>query len=410
MHILLITNYFPPDGGAAAVRLGRLAERLVRRGHDVTVLTSLPHYPQGRIQADYRRRWVVVEERDGLRVVQTWLWATSNPRISRKLLSQLSFMMTAFVRGLFLPRPDVILIEAQPIFTGWAGRILAMLKRRPYVLNVSDLWPDHLLSVGVLTENDLIYRLARGVVNEMYRSAAGIITMSATWSERIAGYIGPSPKIQTIYNGVDLEKFSPTIDATHFRQTYDLGDAKIISFIGTLATQYDFATLIEAWAQFSERKDVLFLLVGKGSQAETIERLISEQPIANLRHIDWLPHEQLPAVWRASYVTMWAMVNHDLYRGTIPAKLYEALACGTPILAATEGISAEILAESGGGQAVLCNDADGLGQILGQVLDDPSQREAMSQAARRYALAHYDPDEVARRYEAALQTSAQRGL
>ncbi|HLV34708.1 MAG TPA: glycosyltransferase, partial [Spirillospora sp.] len=150
MHILLVTTYFEPDSGAAAVRLSRLAKLLARRGHKLTVLTSLPHYPHGQIAARYRQAWAVEEQRSDMRIMRSWLWATPSPRISRKLISQLSFMLTTTLNGLTLSCPDVILIEAQPIFTSLAGLILSRRLGAPYVLNVSDLWPDHLLSVGAL--------------------------------------------------------------------------------------------------------------------------------------------------------------------------------------------------------------------------------------------------------------------
>ena len=151
MHILFVTHYFEPSSGAAATRLSALARRLLARGHQITVLTTMPHYPKGEIDTDYRGRFVKVEERDGLRVIYVWLWATPSAKISRRLVSQLSFMLTSALRGISLQKPDVVFIEAQPIFTGLAGRIIADMKRVPYMLNISDLWPDHLLSVGALS-------------------------------------------------------------------------------------------------------------------------------------------------------------------------------------------------------------------------------------------------------------------
>jgi len=104
MNILLVTNYYEPDQGAAAIIVTRLAKKLAARGHRLTVLTSMPNYPHGRIVDGYRGKPVVVEERDGVRVIQTWLWATPSPRVSRKLVSQMSFMLTATLRGLGIPR------------------------------------------------------------------------------------------------------------------------------------------------------------------------------------------------------------------------------------------------------------------------------------------------------------------
>lgn len=406
MRILLVTNYFEPAGGEAAQRLTRLARLLRQRGHEVTVLTSLPNYPQGLIQPKYRGKWVVVENRDGLRVIQTWLWATPSPRISRKLISQVSFMLTACLRGLAIPKPDVVLIEAQPIFTSLAGVFLAVFKRRPYVLNVSDLWPDHLLSVGALTERSPIYRVARKTVDFTFRRAAGITTMSPLWAEKIQQYIGRSEKVQFVYNGEDLTKFRPNLDTSGFRQRYQLGDGKLVTFIGTFATQYDFPTMLAAARFFNDRPDVRFVFVGEGSQRDALQAALADSAYSNLRWIGWLDSNEVSEAWNASYLNYWALGAHPLYRGTIPSKLYQAMACGVPIVGAMEGVSAEIIKTSGSGMTVPCGDAQGLIAAIQHLLDHPAEREQMSRSGRAYAEQHYDYQQVALAHERVLEQAA----
>jgi glycosyltransferase involved in cell wall biosynthesis len=128
----------------------------------------------------------------------------------------------------------VILIESQPIFASLAGVFLSKVKRAPYVLNVSDLWPDHLLSVGALSESHIVYRIARRVVNAAYRGASEIVAMSPGWAKAVQGYIGADEKIHVIYNGVDLTHFRPDQDVGAFRRKYGLGEEKLVTFIGTL--------------------------------------------------------------------------------------------------------------------------------------------------------------------------------
>lgn len=406
MHVLMITSFFEPDSGAAAARLTRLAKMLVQRGHRVTVLTTLPSYPQGRISEGYRGKWGVVEDRDGVEVVRAWLWATPSPRISRKLLSQLSFMVTAALRGLVLSRPDVIFIESQPVFTGFAGAFLSRFKRVPYVLNVSDLWPEHLLSVGALSELHLIYRLARQLVNATYRGAAGIVAMSPIWAERIAGYIGTRTTIEVILNGVDLQRFRPDLDATAFRHKYKLGDASLVTFIGTLATQYDVEGMIAVAQRFADRSDTRFVFVGSGSQSDSLRRSLNVAP--NVRWIGWVDPAEIPMAWAASAVTYWVMRPQALYRGTIPAKMYEAFACGVPVAASTEGVAAQMIADSRGGICVSFGDVESLAAAINQLLDNAALRQQYSRAARHYAEQHFAPERVTNAYETLLLQVSQR--
>ncbi|NDJ86449.1 MAG: glycosyltransferase family 4 protein [Chloroflexi bacterium] len=403
MRILLVTNYFEPETGAAASRLTRLAYALHERGHDVTVLTSLPHYPQGRILDNYQGRLVVTEDRAGLRVIQTWLWPTASPRISRRLMSQLSFMLTVSLRGIASQRPDVLLIEAQPPFTGLAGVFLAGVKRRPYVLNISDLWPDHLLAVGAVKATSLSYRVARRIVDFTYRRAGGIAAMSPVWAEQIQTYAPCQKNIRVIYNGLDLERFRPGLATADFRERYKLGTARLISFIGTFATQYDLETMLAVAHRFVGREDVRFMFVGQGSQREIVRRAVERGDPANLVWLDWLAADEVRLAWNASYLTYWSMHPHELYHGTIPAKLYEALACGVPVAAMTAGVSADIIRSSGAGVAVVPGSGpEALAEAVGRLLDDDAYHQECSYAARRYAEAHFDYQQVITAYETLL--------
>lgn len=399
MHILFITTYFEPDSGAAAVRLSRLARGLLAKGHCITVLTTMPHYPLGKITDAYRGKFAIREDRDGMTTIRTWLWATSSPKISRKLVSQISFMMTAFLRGIFIQRPDVIFIEGQPVFTNFAGVMLSIIKRRPYLLNISDLWPQHLLSVGALTEKSWIYRLTLWMVKRTYARAKAIIALSPAWAHTIKTMVTHPQKVGVILNGVDLDKFHPSVDATPFIRRYNLPtDKKIITFIGTFATQYDFDALFAVAEYFIRRDDVVFAFIGGGTQAEKI----TTAHLPNVVNINWVSHADMPSAWRISALTIWAMRPAPLYEGTIPAKFFEATASGVPIVAAQTGIIATLIHEHGLGIVVPVGDVDGMIGAIARLLDDEALRMDCANKARTYAEAHFSPARVIDAYETVL--------
>jgi glycosyltransferase involved in cell wall biosynthesis len=402
MHILLVTNYFAPESGAAAVRLTRLARLLAARGHRVTVLTSLPHYPQGRVHDRYRGWWWVVEYQGDLRVVQSWLWATPSPKISRRLVSQVSFMLSAALRGLALPRPDVVLTEAQPVFTGLAGVWLSLIKRVPFVLNVSDFWPEYLLAVGVLTETHPVYRAMRTMVDFMFRRAAGIVTLYPPLAESVHRRIGPSENVHVIYNGVDLERFRPNLDTHAFREKYQLGEAKLVSFVGTFGTHIDFETMLEVAGRFNAREDVRFVFIGSGGQREMVRERLAHGDLSNARWVGWIDHGEMPLAWGVSHVTFWAIHDHPLYRQILQSKTYEAMACGVPMAVAVEGIGADIVERAGAGQAVGFGDVDGLVSVIDRLLHDLVYHAQCSTSARAYAEQHFDPERIADAYEDVL--------
>jgi len=403
MRVLFVTTYYAPDGGGASMHITRIARLLTERGHEVTVLAPMPHYPQGRIREGYRGRFMMREILDGVEIMRVWLWATPSKRISRRLISQVSLMLTAFLRGLFMRRFDVLFVQSQPIFLSFAGQGLAFLKRRRYVLDVSDLWPDHLLTVGALTETHPVYRVARALVNGTFRGAHHIVALSPLWKSKIDGYIGQPDKTHTIYSGADLTRFSPQVSGDAFRARHGLTGAKVVSFIGAFTTQNDFDTLFEAARLLRHREDIVFAFIGGGSLEH---KRADAADLPNVRWLGWVEADDIPQAWAASDVTLLSLRAHPLYEGIAPAKYFEAMACGVPIVAAARGIPAQLLTDSGAGLAVPNGDAAGVAESITRLLDDADFYAQCAHAGRAYAEVHFDPQRVTDAYEALLRDAA----
>lgn len=409
MKILLITTYFEPDSGAAAVRLSRLAHILHKRGHEVTVLTTMPHYPQGRIADGYRGKFATVENRDGVRVIRTWLYATPSSSILRRLISQNSFMITAFVRGLGIKSPDVVMIESQPVFTSVAGVLLSKFKRVPYVMNVSDVWPEYLLAVGVMKSSHPLYRIFKWLVNVTQRGASGIVGLYPYILESIRERIGDGDNRRVIFNAVDLERFRPDLDVADFLAEHGLGDEKLVVFGGTFSTMIDFDTLLDVAAEFNDNQDVRFVFVGTGGQRDKVEARLAKGDLTRTKWIGWLNHQDMPAVWSAAHVSFWAIRNHPIYRTIIQAKIYETMASGTPVAIAVEGITTDLVTESGAGLTVPFEDQAALTGAIRRLLNDDDFHAKCAANARQYAETHFDPERVADAYEAVLTQAAKSG-
>lgn len=405
MRILFITHYFAPDSGAASNRLTQLAEMLHQRGHEVTVLTTMPHYPTGVIPPDYRRRFTVIEDRAGLRVIQVWLWTSTSSKVSRRLISQLSFMMTCAIRGMFVKRPDVIFIENQPIFTGLAGWFVSKLKRRPYVLNVSDYWPEYLVVAGVTKETSRMYRAFKWLTNLTQRDAAGIVTLLDDLLVKIEARIGKVKSGRVIQNAVNLTRFNPDIDGTAFREKYQLGDVRLITFLGVLGPHIDLETMLQVAAKI-KRGDVKFVFVGSGAQSEWLKQALTKSELSHCKSIDWIGAEEVPGFWGATDIHFWALHHNELDKMRFQAKLYEALATGTPTVIAVDGLMSQVLDEHQMGITVAPYDVDALTQQLEHLLDDPDYYHRISQNASEYANAHFNIEKAVDAYESMLKQIA----
>ena len=204
-----------------------------------------------------------------------------------------------------------------------------------------------------------------------------------------------------IYNGVDLARFSDQ-GGEAFREKYGLPAGKLVTFIGTFATQYDFDTMFAVAERLQDRKEINFVFIGAGSQAAQIQQF----NLPNVHLIEWVPFEEIPQAWAASYLTYWAMRDHPLYQGTIPAKVYEALASGVPVVAAMAGEGAKMIQISDAGVIVPCGDVEGLTGAITRIIDDQALRTVYGRSGRNYAEQYFEPEQVAAAYEAVLLKAA----
>jgi len=405
MKFLFITHYYEPDSGAAANRLTRLAKQLHQRGHEVTVLTTMPHYPTGIIPQEYHRKFVVTENRDGIRVIQVWLYTSTSSSISRRLMSQLSFMVTCTLRGIFVKRPDVILIENQPIFTALAGWLISRFKRTPYLANISDFWPEYLVIAGVTSETSLIYRIFKAITNHTQRQADAIVTLYPPLLDKVKERIGDIPNSKVIYNAVDIDKFKDA-DEEAFRQKHNLGTARLITFLGILGAHIDLDTMLKVAIHFKTYENLKFVFVGAGQQKDTLRQALEHPDYAHCQWIDWIDYSEVPSFWSASHVTYWALHDNPLDQMRFQAKLFEAMGTGTPMVVAVRGLMHDIITQAEAGLTVQPYDADAMITAIEWLLKDDTYHTQLADNARHYAEQHFNPEQNADDYEATLKQIA----
>lgn len=407
MRILFVAHYFEPDSGAAPNRLTRLAKQLEKRGHDITVLTTMPHYPVGVVHPDYRGRFTISEQRGNIRVIRVWLYAATSQRIVFRLMSQVSFMLSCSIRGLFIKRPDVIYVENWPVFTALAGWFISRVKRAPYLANVSDFWPDNLLAAGVTTKARLDYRLFTAFVNHTQRRAAGIVALYPPLLSHIEKRIGRHDIAKVIYNAVDTEKFNGQADEAEFRKKHRLGKARLITFLGILGYHIDLDTMLEVALRFKDVPDVKFVFAGAGKQKCRLQKVVAAAEYAHCRWIDWIDYDEVPAFWAASYLSYWALADNPLDQMRFQAKLYEAMGSGTPTVIAVRGLMQEVIAEAGSGITTVPGDAKDMTAAIAKLLEDEAVYRQMSENGRRYAQQHFCVKRNVDEYEAILRQTAE---
>lgn len=408
MNILHLSQYFPPEAGAVQVRAHALATNLVKRGHQVTVLTEMPNHPAGIVHPPYRGKLLVREELDGLDVVRVWVKASPRKTFSTRLAFYLSYMVNATLRGLLLRQSyQVIFANSPPLFVGAAGLALSYLRRTPFVLEVQDLWPESAVALGELS-NPRYIQWATRVEEQCYQRAGRIITVTDGIYSRLRERGYPESKLAMLENGSNTDLFRPQPEeAACLRAEWGLSDKFIALYAGLMGLAYDFEAVIAAARLLQAETDIHFILVGDGPRRHEVEALVQASQLSNLTLLPGQPLEVMPAFFTAANVTLIPLRNLELFRGTRPVKMFDAWACRCPIILGVIGGEAQQLVETAqGGLVIEPENPAELARAILTLRDDRAKGQMFGQNGQRHVLAHYSFQAMAPKLEQILLESA----
>ena len=238
MNILFVTHYFPPEVNAPANRTHEHCRRWVQDGHQVTVITGVPNHPRGRIFEGYQNRWIQEETIDGIRVLRTWMYLTPNSGFARRVANYLLFALTAVLASTKASKPDLVIATSPQFFVGIAGAIIARLKRRPFVLEIRDLWPKSVVELGQLGEGPILSALER-LERWLYRSASGVVVNTRTFRQHIMDRGVDERNIELVYNGIDPAMFKPRPRNEALLEKHDLAGYFTVAYVGTLGLAHE---------------------------------------------------------------------------------------------------------------------------------------------------------------------------
>jgi colanic acid biosynthesis glycosyl transferase WcaI len=349
MHVLFISDNFPPESNAPASRLHEHARHWVRAGHQVTVITCAPNFPEGKVYPGYENRWHQVEIIDDIRVVRVKTYVTANEGVVRRTLDYLSFMCASVVAGVFERRPDVVVATSPQFFAALGGWQLSRLQRVPFVLEVRDLWPASIVAVGALRQRSVIAALER-LELALYRRARSIVVVTAAFQNDLARRGIPLAKIHVVPNGADLSWCAPRPrDATFIREQR-LEGKFVVGYIGTHGMAHGLERVLDAAELLRDMPEVAFFFAGGGAERAPLEKSVAQRALTNVRLIRRQPKERMPALWSACDLTLIPLRDDPVFATVIPSKLFEALAHGVPVLISVpEGEATALVREQGCG-------------------------------------------------------------
>lgn len=401
-HILFITPYYPPEITAPAVRISETAMRLAKRGHQVTVLTTFPNFPYGIVPPEYRGRVLQREEQDGIQIVRVWSYASPNKGFLPRILGQLSFgCLAAFLGWKAIGHPDVIIVESPPLFDAIAGRILARLKRCPFIFTVADLWPEAAVQMGVL-HNKALIRLSEWLEWSTYRRASFVWVVSQGVRDLLIQR-GLSPeRVFLLTNGVDTTLFRP-MPKEQARAELGWDKQFIVLYAGTHGLAQGLPTIISAAEHIRERSDIHIYFAGEGAiKAELMEH-VQRSGLQNVTFLDSQPHDRLPLLLAAADVCLVPLRRVALFETTLPVKMFEIMACARPMLLSADG-QARNLAEREAKAAIYVEpeNAEALASAILSLQEHPEVAAELGNRGRAFVAAHFDREQLVRELEARI--------
>ena len=416
MKILYISQYFPPEMGAPAARASELARHWVEAGHEVCVLTGFPNHPTGVVPEEWRprlRRLTYHENVGGISVYRTWLWPLPNRRAHERMRNYASFCISAALRGLNLPRPDVVIASSPQLLVGLSGWWISFTRQIPFVFEVRDLWPESLAAVGASGEDSLLIKFLSKVAGFLYEKSDLIVVVSPAFKDHlIQRWHVRSEKIAVVENGVEADLFAPaaaTITDTVRREL--AAESKfLVCYIGTMGNAHGLETLLDAAAKLQNKNpDLLFLLIGEGAEKEKVKALAQIRGLANVRFLDQQPREKIPAFISASDVCLVLLKKTDVFKTVIPTKMLEFMSCSRPVILGVEGQARQILEEAGAGLTIEPENSEALVAAIHQLKTDPEFGKKLGEKGREYIIRNFSRARTAKKYIEVLKGLVKNG-
>lgn len=353
MKILFLTDNFPPEGNAPATRTYEHAIRWVRAGHQVTVITGAPNFPEGRVFEGYKNSWYSRSDMDGIEVIRVKTYITSNEGFAKRILDYMSFMVTGFVAGLFQKKPDLIVATSPQFFNAVGGWALSAIRRKPFVFELRDIWPASITAVGAMKDSVAIKWLEK-LEMFLYHRANSIVSVTHAFKEELISRGVNGEKIDVVLNGVDLSRYTPAREKDgQWAEHYKLKDKFVVGYIGTHGMAHALDKLVDAAERLQDRDDIRFVFAGGGAGRAQLEVYVAKKKLSNIVMIDRQPKELMPRLWSLCDISMVHLKDSELFKTVIPSKIFESMGMGIPmIIGVPEGEATEIVATTESGVVV----------------------------------------------------------
>jgi colanic acid biosynthesis glycosyl transferase WcaI len=402
MNILVLSHYYPPEVNAPASRISEMARVWTGAGHKVTVVTCAPNHPSGILYPGYRNRLFQREVVDGVTVIRLWTWLAANEGFLPRIANYISYLVSVVLSMGRMPGADVVVSTSPQFFCGLAGWLLKR-RNRPWVLEIRDLWPESIVALGAMKDGPVI-RALEAIEAFAYRKADLVVSVTDSFVSHIRAR-RPHGPIAVIKNGVDLALFTKAGDAEEaaFRAEHGLTGKFVAAYVGTHGMAHRLETVLDAADTLRAREDIVFVLVGDGSERQRLVDEAARRGLTNVRILGQQPKAMMPVIWSATGAALVLLRRLDAYLSVIPSKMFEAMALACPMVLGVEGEAKGILEAGGAGLAITPENADELAAAVLRLADDPALAARLGASGQAYVRTAFDRNTLAADYLTLLE-------
>lgn len=389
MELLLIHQAFVGPNEAGGTRHFELASRLVKEGHGAAIVASDLSYLTGQ-KAAGRRGLVSREQIGDIRVLRAYTYPALHKGFVWRVFSFWSFMFTSVWAGWKAGKPDLVMGTSPPLFQAVSAWLVAALRRRPFLLEIRDLWPEFAIEMGVLT-NPLLIRLSRWLERFLYARATHLLVNSPAYRDYLIHQKGIDPaKVTLIPNGVDPDLFPEDEGGKRFRESLRLDDKFVITYAGALGIANDIGTILRAAGRLRVEPRIHFLLLGDGKERRRLEEQARAMELSNVTFVGPRPKSEMGQVLAGSDACVATLQNIPLFRTTYPNKIFDYMAARRPTILGIDGVIRQVVEEAQAGIFVPPGDDARLAEAARYLVDHPDEARAMGQRGRRHVVEHFN--------------------
>jgi glycosyltransferase involved in cell wall biosynthesis len=388
MKILLINQAFVSPDEPGHTRHFEMAQYLRARGHDLVIVASDLNYQTGQRTVE-RIGLFAVQIIDGVRILRAYIFPALHRSYSWRIISFLSFMFSSVWTALTVKDADIIMGTTPPIFQAVSAWFVALIRRKPFLLEVRDLWPEFGVSMGVL-KNPILITLARWLENFLYARATHILVNSPAYKEYMLGKGVSENKITYIPYGTDVDMFNPNVDGSSVRMNLGLENKFVVLYAGALGQANDIDTILRAAERLNHESQIRFVLFGDGKERSRLEAESKRMNLTNVIFAGVCPKKEMPLVIASSNVCLAILQDVPMFRTTYPNKVFDYMAAARGTVLVIDGVVRDVIESSGGGVFVQPDNDEQLASTILELSNDPQRVKQMGLNARDYLVKHLD--------------------